>query len=227
MNEQNLWAVLVIGGILGTLNVISTSIGLEQLQRGTSLKSLHAGNSVDIADGSNLVRFGNENSDKQYQGKDCSLDEGDKLHNDKRRKRPGTGRKKPQRGKEKQYLPPGAIAINIDGDDPRLDNDSVEAISIDRTYHADDVLRQSTGTHIIKRKRSSIKDGNERPQYSPRVREKGISKRQRTNDPGDVKGVRKLKERYRHDRRDRDRNKKRKSRTRHSHGYNESRFIQV
>lgn len=228
MNEQNLWAVFVVGGILGTLNVIFTSMGLEKLQKGTSTRSLQLGDCIDVAAENNLVRFDDENPDQRIQNDECPLDGEEKRLENEKRKRLGTGHKKHQRIKPK-HLPPGAIAIDIEENHPRLENDFIKSISTDRTYDVDGALRRSKDTysHVVRRKRSNLKEGIGRPPYSPRVREKGISKRLRTNDSEDFKGVRKSKERIRRSRRDRDRSKKRKKQGGYSRDYNESRFIQV
>lgn len=117
MNEQNLWAVLVIGGTLGIFNVITTSIGLERLQGNG--KGGVFGSLVSAADGGSSVRFANSivMATPGAVGAD--------------------GKARKQRGRKaggglETGMPPDAVSINLDTDGTectrgKLDSDSSRA----------------------------------------------------------------------------------------------------
>lgn len=256
MNEQNLWAVLIIGGTLSVLNVISTSVGLEQIQREDKEATDVSADSTPIAE-TTTVRFaktpGNEpsrcdemSSASGHAGLARSIDE-------PKRRRTKRGGNNAMVGKREvvNRIPRDAIAIDIESTESIYENEpdgaTAAAIAYSRERRRGKTItdmgqRKRVETHVVRRKRHMEKDdhGYGRGHHPSRgVRERGISKRLK---PVDISNSRKkdmLRSRERRERdrqrdrerdrereRERERNRKRKRRLRYGRDY-DNRYVEV
>lgn len=108
MNEQNLWAVLLVGGTLSILNVIMTSIGLEKVQTQSRTKN-GSGTAVQFADtGEQELGSVGEHVEATPDVNNETIQKHKKRRKsrDERKREPGVTR-----------LSPDAISIDLEDDD--------------------------------------------------------------------------------------------------------------
>lgn len=121
LNEQNLWAVLLIGGTLSVVNVVSTSVGLDRAQHPNKSRNNFSPSvkfsGVVVDHGSN---YGDRGTDEKRRGRERETGR-ERIRS--RSRRDGSKRETSKRRKSRDAqrdelpvsrLPPDAVVINLD-----------------------------------------------------------------------------------------------------------------
>lgn len=132
MNEQNLWAVLLIGGTLSVFNVVLTSMGLERVQNS---HNLHQSSSPTVKF-SGVVVSDPSRGDRHMEvnKKERERESGHEMVRSSRKKglKRGTSRRRKSPDMQKDRppiaeLPPDAVVIDLgDSDQERLPADTFD-----------------------------------------------------------------------------------------------------
>lgn len=233
MNEQNLWAVLLIGGSLGIMNVIVTSLGLEQIQAkantnfGSMISGAEMGSSVRFSD--NVVTPSVQEDRSRRNGLEEMIGMDEERSRTQRKRRNTTRSKR----RKETGIPPDAISIEIERGEPD-DEATVDSDSGLESFHEwrgrRDLDRRGKVREEGTKKRPRVVDRDKsRENRSKGVREKVILKGRKGNDAGEKTRKERVKDRDRdRDRRDRkDRSKKRKKKKKDRYEHAPCAYVQV